>query len=131
LGRRCHFQALKLAAWQDDPAIAGHYDLMQRYGGPMPTNFTVYAQALVETAVEILNRTCGNLTREGLMDAVHSLKDFQSDLMLDGVNVSFSPTDHTGLQTGRMLKATVDENGKGRFEYFGPVFDFEGEAGPP
>jgi len=65
------------------------------------------------------------------MDAVHSIKDFHSDLMLDGVNVSFSPTDHTGLQTGRMLRATVDEKGQGEFEYFGPLFVFEGESGSP
>jgi len=65
------------------------------------------------------------------MDAVESLQDFHSDLMLDGVNVSFSPTDHTSLQTGRMLKATVVEGGKGKFEYFGPLFEFEGESGAP
>jgi hypothetical protein len=81
--------------------------------------------------VEILSRSCDNLTREGLMDAVHSIKDFHSDLMLDGVNVSFSPTDHTGLQTGRMLRAVLDEKGQGKFEYFGPLFEFEGEAGSP
>ncbi len=118
------FQALKLAAGRDDPAVARHYELMQKYGGPSPTNFTIYAQTLAETAVEILSRSCDNLTREGLMNAVESLQDFHSDLMLDGVNVSFSDTDHTGLQTGRMLKATVDEKGKGKFEYFGPVFEF-------
>jgi len=119
------FQALKLAAWRDDPAVARHYELMQEYGGPTPSNFTIYAQALAETAVEILTRSCDNLTREGLMNVVESLQDFHSDLLLDGVTVSFSDTDHTGLQTGRMLKATVDENGKGKFEYFGPLVEFK------
>ena len=119
------FQALKLAAWRDDPAVARHYELMQQYGGPTPSNFTIYAQALAETAVEILSRSCDNLTRQGLMDVVESLQDFHSDLMLDGVTVSFSDTDHTGLQTGRMLKVTVDEKGKGKFEYFGPLVEFK------
>ena len=59
------FQALKLAAWRDDPAVAEHYEIMQKYGGPSPTNFTVYAQVLAETAVEILSKSCDNLTREG------------------------------------------------------------------
>ena len=103
------FQALKLAAWRDDPAIARHYELMQKYGGPPPTNFTVYAQALAETAVDILSRSCDNLTREGLMEAVESTKDFHSDLMLDDVTVSFSDTDHTGLQSGHMLKSNRRE----------------------
>jgi branched-chain amino acid transport system substrate-binding protein len=119
------FQALKLAAWRDDPAVARHYELMQKYGGPTPTNFTIYAQALAETAVEILKNTCDNLTREGLMDAVESLKDFHTDLMLDDVTVSFSDTDHTGFQTGHMLRATLDEQGQGKFEYFGPLLVFE------
>jgi len=118
------FQALKLAAWRDDPAIAKHYELMQKYGGPPPTNFTVYAQALAETAVDILNRSCDNLTRDGLMEAVESTTNFHSDLMLDDVTVSFSDTDHTGLQSGHMLKATV-ENNKGKFEYFGPLVEFK------
>jgi ABC-type branched-subunit amino acid transport system substrate-binding protein len=125
------FQALKLAAWRDDPAIARHYELMQKYDGPAPSNFTVYAQALAETAVEILSRSCDDLTREGLMDAVHSIKDFHSDLMLDGVNVSFSPTDHTGLQQGRMLRAVLDEKGQGKFEYFGPLYEFAGVSEAP
>jgi branched-chain amino acid transport system substrate-binding protein len=119
------FQALKLAAWRDDPAVAEHYELMQKYGGPPPTNFTIYAQALAETAVDILSRSCDNLTREGLMEAVESTKDFHSDLMLDDVTVSFSDTDHTGLQSGHMLKATLDEKGHGVFEYFGPLVEFK------
>ena len=120
------FQALRLAGWRDDPAVARHYELMQKYGGPTPTNFTIYAQTLGEVAVETLKRSCDNLTREGLMEAVESIKDFHSDLMLDDVTVSFSDTDHTGLQSGHVLRAGVDENGKGKFEYFGPLFVFEG-----
>ncbi len=118
------FQALKLGAWTDDPAVAEHYRIMSEYGGPTPTNFTIYAQTLAEVAVEALSRSCDNLTREGLMDALESIKDFHSDLFLDEVNVSFSETDHTGLQTGKMLRAVV-EDGKGRWDYFGPLFEFE------
>jgi branched-chain amino acid transport system substrate-binding protein len=118
------FQALKLAAWTDDPAVAEHYRIMREYGGPTPSNFTVYAQTIAEVGVEALSRTCDNLTREGLMDALESIKDFHSDLFLDEVNVSFSDTDHTGLSTGRMLRAVV-EDGKGKWEYFGPLSEFE------
>ena len=80
---------------------------------------------LGETAVEILSRTCDNLTRDGLMESVESLQNFHTDLMLDEVTVSFSDTDHTGLQTGRMLRATVTANGKGKWEYFGPLVEFK------
>ena len=118
------FQALKLAAWTDDPAVAEHHRIMKEYGGPTPTNFTVYAQTLAEVAVEALSRSCDNLTREGLMDALESIEEWHSDLFLDDVNISFSDTDHTGLQTGHMLRAVV-EDGKGKFEYFGPLVEFD------
>jgi branched-chain amino acid transport system substrate-binding protein len=118
------FQAFKLADWKDDPAVARHYELMRQYGGPAPANFTLYGQLLAEVAVEALSRACDNLTREGLMEAVESIKDFHSDLLLDGVNISFSDSDHIAIQNGRMLKITV-QDGKGKFEYFGPVFVFE------
>jgi branched-chain amino acid transport system substrate-binding protein len=117
------FQAFKLAASTDDPAVAEHYRIMEDYGGPSPANFTVYAQTLAEVAVEALSKSCDNLTREGLMDALESIEDFHSDLFLDEVNVSFSDTDRTALQTGRMLRAVV-EDGKGKWEYFGPLVEF-------
>jgi branched-chain amino acid transport system substrate-binding protein len=117
------FQALKLATWTDDPAVAEHYRIMEEYGGPSPTNFTAYAQALAEVAVEVLSRSCDNLTREGLMDSLESIQDFHSDLLLDDVNISFSDTDHRGLEEGMMLRAVL-EDGKGRWEYFGPLFEF-------
>jgi branched-chain amino acid transport system substrate-binding protein len=123
------FNAFNLASMKDIPAIARHWELMKDYGGPQPTNFSVYAQLLGEVAVEALSRTCDNLTREGLMDAVESIQDWHSDLLLDGVNVSFSQTDHTALQTGRMLRAGV-EGSKGKWEYFGPVYEFEGTTAP-
>jgi ABC-type branched-subunit amino acid transport system substrate-binding protein len=117
------FQALKMAVWTDEPAVAEHHRIMREYDGPSPTNFTVYAQVLAEVAVEALKRSCDNLTREGLMDAVESIKDFHSDLLLDDVNISFSDTDHTAFETGHMLRVVV-ENGKGRWEYFGPLVEF-------
>ena len=121
------FQAFNLASMKDSPAVARHWELMKEYGGPQPTNFSVYAQLLGELAVEVLSRTCDNLTREGLMDAVESVRGWHSDLLLDGVNVSFSETDHTALQTGRMLRAALEGN-KGKWEYFGPLYEFEGLA---
>jgi len=116
------FQGVKLATWTDDPAVAEHYRIMREYGGPSPTNFTVYAQTVGEVAVEALSRTCDNLTRQGLMDAVESLTDYHSDLFLDEVSISLSDTDHRVLEDGVMLRAVVDEDGKGRWEFFGPVW---------
>jgi len=118
------FNAFKLPDWTDDPAIAKHHEIMQKYGGPTPGVFTVYAQLTAELMVEALSRTCDNLTRQGLMDAIESIKDYHSDLLLDGVNVTISDTDHYTLQAGPM-EHVVLENSKGKWEYFGPIYSFE------
>jgi len=119
--------AAKMASWKDtDAAVAQHFDIMSKYGGPAPSNFTIYSQILGELAVEIFSRSCDNLTREGVMEAVESIKDWHSELALDGVDISFSPTDHVAFQSGRFLEAKVDANGKGYWEYFGPTTHFQG-----
>jgi ABC-type branched-subunit amino acid transport system substrate-binding protein len=119
-------QAFKLAAGRDDPDVANHYELMQKYGGPAPTNFSIYAQALGELTVEILGRTCDNLTREGLLESVKSIKEWRSDLMIEGISITFGEKDHTALQAGRNLRATIVD-GKGKFEFFGPLNIFKDE----
>jgi branched-chain amino acid transport system substrate-binding protein len=118
------FFAFKLATMREDPAVARHYDIMKEYGGPAPTNFSIYGQLVGELAVEALSRTCDNLTREGLMDAVESIEDWHTDLLLDEINITLTDTDHIALQTGRMLRVVV-EDGKAGFEYFGPLYVFE------
>jgi len=110
-----------------DPAVAQHIEIMRDYHGPSATNFTIYAQILAELAVEILSRSCDNLTREGVMEAAESIQDWHSDLTLDGVNFSFSPTDHVAYQSSRYLQVKVDENGKGSWEYFGELRQFQGQ----
>ena len=119
------FNAFKLPDQTDDPAIAQHYEIMRNYGGPNPGVFTVYAQLTAEVMVEALSRTCDNLTRRGLMDAIESLTDYRSDLLLPGVTITLSKTDHYTLQSGPMEHVVVLPNGRGKWEYFGPVYEFE------
>jgi len=118
------FNAFKLPDDTDDPAIAQHHEIMRNYGGPNPGIFTIYAQLTAEVLIEALSRTCDNLTRQGLMDAVESLRDYKSGLLLEGVTVTISDTDHYTLQAGPM-EHVVLEDGKGRWEYFGPVYTFD------
>ena len=118
------FNAFKLPDDTDDPAIAQHHEIMRNYGGPNPGIFTIYAQLTAEVLIEALSRTCDNLTRQGLMDAVESLRDYQSGLVLEGVTITISDTDHYTLQAGPMEHVVV-EDGRGKWEYFGPVYTFE------
>jgi len=118
-------QANKMYDWTDDPAIAEHHRIMKEYGDLPPGNFTVVGQAAGELTVEALRATCDNLTRQGLMDAVHTIfKDYQGDLSLPGITITLSETDHLSFEAMKMLKATLVGN-KGKWEYFGDVISFE------
>ena len=112
-------QANKLSDWTDDPAIAEHHRIMKEYSDSLPGNFTIAGQEAGILTVEALRRTCDDLTREGLMDAVHSFKDYQLELTLPGITATFSPTDHLGIEDMRMLRAH-----DGKWEYFGEVISF-------
>jgi len=119
-------QANKLSTWTDDPAMAEHHRIMAEYGDLPPGNFTAVGQVAASLTVEALSRTCDNLTRQGLMDAVHDFKDYQGDLALPGITITLSPTDHLSIEAMRMLIARVVD-GKGEYEYFGDVISFAEE----
>jgi branched-chain amino acid transport system substrate-binding protein len=120
-------QANKMADWTDDPAIAEHHRIMNEYGDVPPGNFTVVGQVAAELTVDALSRTCDNLTREGLMDAIYDFKDYQGDLSLPGITMTLSPTDHLSFEAMKMLRATLTEDGKGKYEYFGDIISFAEE----
>ncbi|KPJ51530.1 MAG: hypothetical protein AMJ38_00185 [Dehalococcoidia bacterium DG_22] len=112
-------QAGKLSDWTDDPAVAEHHRIMKEYADFAAGNFTIAGQNAAVLTVEALSRTCDNLTREGLMDAVHSFRDYQLDLILPGITITLSPTDHLVTEAMRMLRAH-----DGKWEYFGEIISF-------
>ena len=59
------------------------------------------------------------------MDAMESLRDWHSDLAPDGINFTVTDTDHLLIESARFLRVIV-EDGKGKFEYFGPLYSLEG-----
>jgi branched-chain amino acid transport system substrate-binding protein len=112
-------QANKLSDWTDDLAVAEHHRIMKQYSNSLPGNFTIAGQEAAVLTVEVLSRTCDNLTREGLMNAVHSFEDYQLKLTLPGITLTLSPTDHLGIEAARMLRAH-----DGKWEYFGEIISF-------
>ena len=112
-------QGNKLSTWTDDPAVAEHHRIMKEYSDFPPGNFTIVGSAAAALTVEVLSRTCDNLTRQALMDAVHSIKDYQGDLTLPGITQTLSPTDHYATEAMRMLRAH-----DGEWEYFGDIISF-------
>ena len=120
-------QANKLSTWTDDPAVAQHHEIMKKYGTVATGNYTLVGQVVGVLMEEVLTRACDNptkeLTREGLMDAVHSLENFQGDLSLPGNTITITPDDHIGTEVMRFLRAKLVD-GKGVWEYEGELLSF-------
>jgi hypothetical protein len=116
-------QANKLSTWTDDPAVAQHIEIMKKYGTVAPGNYTIVGEVVGILMEEVLNRTCDNLTRRGLMDAVESLRDFQGPLSLEGVTTTITPDDHVATEAMRLLRAKLVD-GKGVWEYEGDLISF-------
>jgi branched-chain amino acid transport system substrate-binding protein len=115
-------QALKLATF-DDPAVVEHKRILSKYGNGPPGNFSIVGQVAGELMEKVLSDTCDNLTPDGLMSAVESIRDYQSELTLPGVTISVSDDDHVGFENMRFLRAKIVD-GKGVWEYEGELMSF-------
>lgn len=102
-----------------DPAIVEHRRIMEEFGGPPLSTLSVYAQSLAELVVETLTIACdsGDMTRAGVMAAAESIEGFAPSLLLPGIEINTSATDHlaiqallpTEIQADGTLKALADE----------------------
>lgn len=93
-----------------DPAIVEHTRIMGAFGGPDVGSLSVYAQAVAETMVKTLEIACdnGDLTRQGIMDAAESITDFTPSVILPGITVDLSKTDHSALQQLMPVEVQAD-----------------------
>jgi ABC-type branched-subunit amino acid transport system substrate-binding protein len=110
-GRRELEGALSLA-WlpsaQDmrDARIARHREILARYAPGLKADaLTVAGQAAAELTVEALRRAGPALTRDGLVKAVESLRNWNDDGKALVPMVSLSAQDHQALHSARVLTA--------------------------
>ncbi len=102
--------AYLLSAVEDetDPALIEHERIMQTYDGPPVSTLSIYSQALAETVVETLSRTCQNPTRRGFLDAAQTMQSFHPTLLWPGIYVNLSPDDHRAIQTLQTVEFQPD-----------------------
>lgn len=112
---------------EDAAAMNEHTRIMQTYEGPTVSSLTVYGQSLAEAIVETLGRSCGNLTRAGLLAAAESIGGFHSSLMLPGVTVDLAHTDHRSVQALQAVVIHADSS----VTPDGPVIDASVAAATP
>jgi len=103
----------------DHPGIRLHHDIMDEYGQGVPaSNFTLFGATIAELMVEALKRAGPDLTRESLVEAAESIRDFTCSVCLAPINMS--STDHRPMEI-EMYNRVED----GRWVAFGEPVDFE------
>jgi hypothetical protein len=103
----------------DNPGIQKHIEIIKKYAPNVdPSNFTLYGAITAELMVESLNRAGPDLTREKLVEAAESIRDWMCSVCLTPINMS--PTDHRPFEVEVYNKV---EGGK--WVAFGEPVDFE------
>ena len=93
---------------EDNAAVVEHVRIMEAYGGPPSSNLSIYGQSLAETVVETLERACPDLTRSEVVAAAESLDGFHPSLLLPGIDVVLSESDHAAIQAMQVQRINAD-----------------------
>src|SRR4030088_2002493 len=105
-------------AWKDDPGVKGWREFMIKYvpeGDLHDTNYVnSYNSAM---ALEAVLKACGeDLSTENILKQAYSIKDLELPMLLPGIKVSTSPTDHVPVEQMQFMRF----NGK-TWERFGEL----------
>jgi branched-chain amino acid transport system substrate-binding protein len=105
-------------AWKDDPGVKGWREFMVKYvpdGDLHDTNYVnAYNSAM---ALEAVLKACGDdLSTENILRQAYSIKDLELPMLLPGIKVNTSPTDHMPVEQMQFMRF----NGK-TWERFGEL----------
>ncbi len=104
----------------DDPGIKAYKAFMAKYypeGNPDDFyNGYGYMTAMVMTRV--LQQCNGDFSRKSIMAQANNLKDLENPMLLPGIRLNTSPTDHRPIKQMQMQRF----DGK-RWQRFGPIFE--------
>jgi len=93
-------------SWKDDDAMLKWRGFMGRYykDGNVLDASNVYAHVTAELMTQVLKQCNGNFTRENLKKQAESLKNWKSGLLLPGISVNTSATDHAPIDQAQLSK---------------------------
>jgi ABC-type branched-subunit amino acid transport system substrate-binding protein len=100
---------LNLFEDDDTTVLDEHRRIMETYDGPSVTTLSIYGQALAETVVETLSRSCEQLNRDGVLKAAESLVLFRPTVLLPGIRVNLSSQDHRAIEMLQPVR--IEEDG--------------------
>jgi branched-chain amino acid transport system substrate-binding protein len=111
--------------WEgDDPAVASDpayrdwATFMEGYAQDLSksNSLTVFGYAVANTMVDVLRKCGDDLSRDNIMKQAASLKGLQIPMLIPGVVVNTSASDHAPLEQMQMMQFRA-----GHWERFGPV----------
>jgi branched-chain amino acid transport system substrate-binding protein len=102
----------------NDPAYRDWTAFMDRYVSDVSksNSLTVFSYLIANAMVEVLKKCGDDLSRDNLMKQATSLKGLQIPMLVPGVIVNTSASDHAPLEQMQMMRFSG-----GRWERFGPV----------
>jgi branched-chain amino acid transport system substrate-binding protein len=91
-------------AWKDDKAIKEWTAFMDKYypDGDKTSSFPIYGYAAAQTMVQVLKQCGDNLTHANIMKQASSLKGLKLGLLLPGIEINTSATDHYPIEQMQM-----------------------------
>jgi ABC-type branched-subunit amino acid transport system substrate-binding protein len=98
-------------AWQNDAGAKGWREFMARYmpdGDVRDQNFVNgYNSAMV---LEAVLKACGDdLSTENILKQAYAIKDMELPMMLPGIKVNTSPTDHVPIEQMQFMRFTGEQ----------------------
>ena len=103
------------AEWQEDPEYKDWVAWMDKWypQGDKDSPFNVYAYAVAQTMVHVLENCGDDLTRENIMKQAASIKNLRPKMLLPGISISTSSSDFYPIEAMQMQ--TFDGSGWVRF----------------
>jgi branched-chain amino acid transport system substrate-binding protein len=92
--------------FKDDPGMKQWRDFMAKYmpSGDINDGSYVFAYGISQTMLQVLKQCKGNYARENVMKQAESLHDFDVPVLLPGIKISTSHTDHRPIKAMQMQK---------------------------
>ncbi|MEC9433313.1 MAG: ABC transporter substrate-binding protein [Pseudomonadota bacterium] len=108
--------------WKDDANLLAWREFMNKWypDGDQTSSFTVFGYSSAWTMVETLKQAGDDLSRENIMKAASSLKGAPAPLLLPGITINTSATDHAPIEAMQLMRF----NGES-WERFGEVVHAE------
>jgi branched-chain amino acid transport system substrate-binding protein len=93
-------------AWKDDAGVKGWREFMTKYVPEADQHDTNYVNAYNSAmALEAVLKACGDdLSTENILKQVYAIKDLELPMLLPGIKVNTSPTDHIPVDQMQFMR---------------------------